>query len=69
MQNKYYKSLFVFLYIINIALCLYIPEKEQLDQLIIKNIEIGNKKDNEIIINDENIKNITSYNIYNKRER
>lgn len=62
MQNKYYKSLFVFIYIINIALCLYIPEKEQLDQLIIKNIEIGNKKDNEIIINDENIKNITSYN-------
>lgn len=62
MEHKYLKYIFVYYYIINTVLGSYIPEKEQLDQLIIKNIEIGNKKDNEIIIiHDKNLKNDTYY--------
>lgn len=61
MKHKCLKYLFVY-YIINTVLGSYIPEKEKLDQLIIKNIEIGNKKDNEIIIiHDQNLKNDTYY--------
>lgn len=63
---KLLKYLLIY-YMLNNISGMYIPEK---DEIIIKNVEIENKQNNEIIIIDdekfnENLKNYTYYNITN----